>query len=232
MEKYLTVYHGSSKIIQAPVYGQSNPYNDYGMGFYCTESVELAKEWACSSELDGYANRYILDTTGLSVLSLTGGEYNILNWLYVLLQNRRFRMDGDIAVQAKQYIDTHFAIEYSSYDIIQGYRADDSYFSFASAFLNNTISISQLEKAMVLGKLGEQVVMISEKAFEALSFAEAIAAPKEIYYPQKLARDTAAREEFRKKKGRGNTMTEKYILDLMREGWTNGDERLQRVILK
>lgn len=232
MEMHLTIYHGSSKIIQAPVFGQGNPYNDYGLGFYCTESVELAKEWACSSELDGYANRYTLDTTGLSVLSLTGGEYNILNWLYVLLKNRRFRMDGDIAVQAKQYIDTHFAIDYRNYDIIQGYRADDSYFSFASSFLNNTISISQLEKAMVLGKLGEQVVMISEKAFRALSFQEAIAAPKEIYYPQKLARDTAAREEFRKEKSRGNVMTEKYVLDLMREGWTNGDERLQRVILK
>ncbi len=70
MEKHLTIYHGSSKIIQAPVFGQGNPYNDYGMGFYCTESAELAKEWACSSELDGYANRYMLDTTGLSLLPL------------------------------------------------------------------------------------------------------------------------------------------------------------------
>ncbi|MBR2627880.1 MAG: DUF3990 domain-containing protein, partial [Peptococcaceae bacterium] len=38
-----------------------------------------------------------------------------------------------------------------------GYRADDSYFSFANAFLNNTLSLRQLEKAMMLGKHGEQV---------------------------------------------------------------------------
>lgn len=31
--------------------------------------------------------------------------------------------------------------------MIRGYRADDSYFSFATAFLNNTISLAQLEKA-------------------------------------------------------------------------------------
>lgn len=97
------------------------------------------------------------------------------------------------------------------------YRADDSYFSFASAFLNNTISISQLEKAMVLGKLGEQIVAMSEKAFSALKFKEATPAQKEIYHPKKLARDTAARNEFRKEKKKGNAITEKYILDLMRE---------------
>ena len=232
MENCLTIYHGSAKIIQKPVFGYGNQYNDYGMGFYCTESMELAKEWACSLELDGYANSYSLNMSGLSVLQLTAGEYNILNWLYVLLQNRRFRIDGEIAVQAKQYIDTNFAIDYRKYDIIRGYRADDSYFSFANAFLNNTISLSQLEKAMVLGKLGEQVVIISEKAFEALTFHEDILAQKDLYFPQKQARDTAARAEFRAEKSRGNIMSEKYILDLMREGWMNDDERLQRVLLK
>ncbi len=228
----LTVYHGSNKIIKAPVFGLGNKNNDYGLGFYCTESEELAKEWACTSELDGYANKYILNMEGLTMLSLTNGEYNILNWLYVLLNNRRFRMDGDIALQAKKYIDEHFAVDYENYDIIKGYRADDSYFSFASAFLNNTISISQLEKAMVLGKLGEQVVVMSEKAFSALTFKEAIPAQKETYYPKKLARDTAARNDFKEEKKKGNVITEKYVLDIMREGWVSGDERLQRVILK
>ena len=213
----LTVYHGSNKIIQAPVFGLGNKNNDYGLGFYCTESEELAKEWACTSELDGYANKYTLDMKDLTMLSLTSGEYHILNWLYVLLQNRKFRMDGDIALQAKAYIDGNFAVDYKGYDFIKGYRADDSYFSFASAFLNNTISISQLEKAMVLGKLGEQIVAMSEKAFSALKFKEATPAQKEIYHPKKLARDTAARNEFRKEKKKGNAITEKYILDLMRE---------------
>ena len=231
MSNKIIVYHGSSKIIEKPVFGMGNPNNDYGLGFYCTESEELAKEWACSAESDGYANKYSLDLTGLSVLSLTNGEYNILNWLYVLLENRQFRISGDIATQAKEYIFNNFAVDYKSYDVIKGYRADDAYFSFANAFLNNTISVSQLEKAMVLGKLGEQVVAISQKAFDSLEFIEASVAPNETYLPKKIARDSAARDEFKQEKSRGSVLTEKYILDIIREGWKNDDERLQRVVL-
>ena len=70
MAEKIIVYHGSSKIIEKPIWGMGNPNNDYGLGFYCTENEELAKEWACSAESDGYANKYSLDLTGLSVLSL------------------------------------------------------------------------------------------------------------------------------------------------------------------
>lgn len=228
----LTVYHGSSVIIEKPQFGVGNPNNDYGLGFYCTETLDLAKEWACSAETDGYANKYVLDMSGLSVLSLTGGEYHILNWLAVLLENRKFRLGGDVARQARAYIFENFGIDNKKYDVIKGYRADDSYFSFASAFLNNTISLSRLERVMVLGKLGEQVVDVSQKAFDAISFEEAIAVPREIYYPKKLARDTDAREDFQKEKSRGSILTETYILDIIRQGWKNDDERLQRVVLR
>ncbi len=227
----LTIYHGSPVVIEKPTFGVGNPNNDYGLGFYCTETLDLAKEWACSAETDGYANKYTLDMTGLSVLSLTGGDYHILNWLAILLENRKFRIGGDVARLARDYIFENFGINYKQYDIIKGYRADDSYFSFASAFLNNTISLSQLERAMVLGKLGEQVVAVSQKAFDALTFEEAIPAPNEIYYPKKLARDTAAREEFQKEKSKGSVLTETYVLDIIRQEWKNDDERLHRVIL-
>lgn len=232
MENKITVYHGSPKVIEKPVFGVGNPQNDYGLGFYCTESQELAKEWACSVETDGFANQYTLDMTDLSVLSLTGGDYHILNWLYVLLENRTFKIRGDIARQAKEYIFKHFAIDYKDYDIIKGYRADDSYFSFATSFLNNTITLSQLEEAMALGKLGEQIVVMSEKAFQALTFTGATPAPKEIYYPRKLARDTSAREAFRKEKGLGNLLNGTYMIDIIRERWENDDARLQRVVLR
>lgn len=231
MSDKLTIYHGSSKIIERPDFGTGNPHNDYGLGFYCTESMELAKEWASSTETDGFANQYQLNLTGLSALSLTSGDYHILNWLSVLLENRRFRIDGAIAQQAKAYISENFSVDYKQYDIIRGYRADDSYFSFANAFLNNTISVTQLEKAMVLGKLGEQIVLISQKAFASIEFVNAIPAPNEIYLPKKLARDTAARKDFQQEKARGSILTEKYILDIMREGWKNDDERLQRIVL-
>ena len=232
MSEKLILYHGSTNIVKQPKFGYGNPHNDYGLGFYCTEESELAKEWACSEELDGYANQYEFATEDLSILSLTGGEYNILHWLAVLLENRKFHVSAAVASSAKQYILDNFSIDYRKYDVIRGYRADDSYFSFATAFLNNTISLSQLEKAMQLGRLGEQVVLMSEKSFEALSFVQAVHTPKEIYYPKKLARDTAAREAFFRERENAPVLSEIYMLDILREGWKSEDERLQRIVLR
>lgn len=44
----LRLYHGSENIIEVPEYGKGMRNNDYGRGFYCTEDIELAREWACA----------------------------------------------------------------------------------------------------------------------------------------------------------------------------------------
>ena len=231
MENSLTIYHGSPQIIETPKLAKGKPNNDYGRGFYCTENIELAKEWACSSETDGFANRYHFDPTNLSVLDLSSGEYHILTWLSILLENRTFRINGDIAQRAHKYIFEHFMIEYKAFDVIKGYRADDSYFSFATAFLNNTISLAQLEKAMVLGNLGEQVVLRSQRAFDRITFVESTIAPRSIYVPKKMARDTDARAKLEQKKTRQSVEDEVFILDIIRERWENNDTRIQRILL-
>lgn len=79
MANSLTIYHGSSHVIEHPEFGVGNPYNDYGLGFYCTESLELAKEWGASEEADGFVNQYSLNTTGLTELNLNDGSYTILH---------------------------------------------------------------------------------------------------------------------------------------------------------
>ena len=227
MDKTLTLYHGSSLIIERPEFGKGNPFNDYGLGFYCTETLELAKEWACSMERDGFANRYSFRIEGLAVLDLSDGRYNILNWLSILLMNRKFNLSSDIAAQGKEYLASTFLPPYENYDVIIGYRADDSYFSFASAFLNNTISLAQLERAMFLGKLGEQVVLKSERAFSRLHFEESIPAERTIYYPKKAARDSEARSAFREERKAAPVRDAVYMIDILREEWKNDDARLR-----
>ena len=232
MSNQIIIFHGSQQIIETPIFGEGNPRNDYGLGFYCTENIELAKEWACTERNDGFVNKYKLELEGLSELSLTAGDYHILNWLSVLLENRIFRIREEVAIRAKEYILEKFGVNYKEYDVIRGYRADDSYFSYVNAFLNNTISLKQLEKAMALGKLGEQVVPRTKKAFSALEFLGMEPVDKEIYYPKKLARDTKARENFRKERENAFVEDEVYILDIMRGRWENDDSRLQRVVLR
>ncbi|MEE3405801.1 MAG: DUF3990 domain-containing protein, partial [Acutalibacteraceae bacterium] len=181
----MLVYHGSDHIIEKPVYNGSKRTNDYGYGFYTTESIELAKEWACSDQRNGFANIYEFNPEGLSVLRLNSPEYNILNWLAILTKYRSYWQNGSIAEEAKNYLQQHFYVDSAPYDVIIGYRADDSYFTFAQDFVAGTISLKKLSEAMRLGKLGEQIVLKSEKAFEHIRFVGAEPADAETYYEMK-----------------------------------------------
>ena len=154
------LYHGSQIIIPKPIFGKGKTYNDYGLGFYCTENIELAKEWATNEGVDGYANKYEIETDNLTILDLS--NYSILSWLAILLENRVFKLSSPIEKKGKEYLIQTFTPDYKDFDVIIGYRADDSYFSFARSFLSNTISLRQLSYAMKLGKLGEQFVLKSE----------------------------------------------------------------------
>ena len=97
------IYHGSEKIVENPQFGFGKPYNDYGLGFYCTEVLDMAKEWGVSQDSDGYANKYQIDTSGLTILDLNNSEYTILHWLSVLLENRVFDITSALAQEAKEY---------------------------------------------------------------------------------------------------------------------------------
>lgn len=220
------LFHGSTKIIERPKLGVGNPKNDYGLGFYCTEHLDLAKEWACTDHLGGFANKYALDETGLRILQLKSSDYHILNWLAILLENRTFVIADGLPKEARDYLLQTFLPEYQSFDVIVGYRADDSYFAFANAFLNNTISLEQLGHAMHLGNLGEQVVLKSEKAFFQLSYLGSIPAEQTIYYPKRMARDKQAREDFQKTKSAVNASEQIFMIDILRQNWSNDDPRL------
>ena len=222
MPDLIDIYHGSDHIIEQPVFGAGKPYNDYGRGFYCTEHVELAKEWACSADSDGYANHYLLDCSGLSVLNLNAPEYNILHWLTILLENRKFNVADGLPQRARTYLLENFKVDYKKYDVIIGYRANDSYFSYAGDFVNGTLSLSDLSEAMRLGKLGEQVVLKSKKAFESLSFVETIKAPRQEYFAKYKSRDEEARTRYRQIASKPVAEREIYVLDIIRNNWKNG----------
>ena len=221
------VFHGSEHIVEKPVFRGGKKSNDYGYGFYTTESLDLAKEWACAKDTDGYANRYELDMAGLSVLNLNSSEYSILNWLALLTRYRSYWQNGSIAEEAKIYLQEHFFVDPEEYDIIIGYRADDSYFSFAQDFVAGTISLQKLSEAMRLGKLGEQIVLKSERAYTQIHFQGADFAEAQRWYDKKYVRDREARRAYRRSKSTSDGIADLYMLDIMREGITNGDSRLR-----
>lgn len=229
----LTLYHGSKIVIEKPTLHGSKGTNDYGYGFYCTKEIELANEWACPDNHDGYANEYSLDLEGLHVLDLSDKKYNILNWISLLLQYRIPKGLNPNNEQVRDYIVKHFSIDLTNVDVIIGYRADDSYFSFARDFIKNTITISQLSRAMELGKLGIQVVLHSQKAFDQLTYVKSTIAENETYYTKRVAQDLRAREEYQNiTRNIKVNKDDLFIMDIIRQEVTNNDPRIQRNILR
>ena len=223
----MIIYHGSDHIIETPLHNGSKRTNDYGYGFYTTENKELAMEWACSDNRDGFANTYELNIDGLHILNLNDSQYCILNWLAVLTKYRSYWQSGSVAEEAKNYLQKNFFVDPSEYDIVIGYRADDSYFSFAQDFVSGAISLRKLSEAMRLGKLGEQVVLKSKKSFSQIRFIDAETAAAEIYFEKKSIRDRDARRAYRFSRKEAENINELYMLDIMREEIRNGDPRLR-----
>ena len=226
-----TIYHGSAKIIEQPQYGAGRKDNDYGLGFYCTEDIELAKEWASSDERGGFVNCYEVEEDGMCFLDLQqiqeeSGSYSaqermILQWMAFLVDNRAIRLGSPVERRGKGYLVSRFLPDISKYDCLIGYRADDSYFSYARAFLSNTLTICQLSAAMRLGNLGHQYVIRSPRMFDRIRFLEAVPVDGGVYFPKRMQRDQSARKEFRRmldqEAGEG-----RYLSDLMRENKRTG----------
>lgn len=226
MDQRITIYHGSEKNIEQPIFGEGKKNNDFGLGFYCTENEDLAKEWAVSSLRNGFSNRYTLDTEYLNILHLNGPDYTILNWIAVLVEHRLFSIKTPVARRAKQYLIDNFSINVNAYDLIIGYRADDSYFDYAESFLNNGISVEQLARAMRLGKLGEQIVIKSKFAFSQLNYEGFDVAEKDRYYVLRKARNDEANQLYLEMLEEDSDGL--YIQDIMRGGIKNNDPRIPR----
>lgn len=204
------LYHGSEVEVKNPAFTYGRSDNDYGGGFYCTLDKKAASMWAVKKNNDGYISEYSIDLNGLNILNLNSDKYNVLHWITILIQNRG--VDGVENDEALEFLYENFSLNTSSYDIITGYRADDSYFSFARDFLNDNITLETLSSSLVLGKLGEQFVLKSKKAFSSITFISSKKVKREDYYSSFKDEDENARKEYRElrkgKKSEGILITE------------------------
>lgn len=223
----MILYHGSEKIVREPLWGAGSAANDYGRGFYCTEKAELGREWACRNGRDGFLNRYEIDMDGLNVIDLNSEDYTILHWLAVLTAHRGYWQRNSIAEDAKRYLQDHFSVDLEPADVVIGYRADDSYFSFAQDFIMGTISLQKLSTAMRLGELGEQVMLRSERAFSRIKFLDFETVEAEVYYRNKRERDLAARRAYRQNKETSDSMNDIFMIDIMRGRVTEDELRIR-----
>ena len=193
----MKLYHGSKLRLEKPKPFGSKEDNDYGAAFYLTQDLRSAHEWACRNNTVGIVNEYELNTRGLKILDLTDkSKYSVLHWLAVLLHYRTLD-DGFINsfVARLRFLEENYYIDVFEYDLVIGYRADDAYFRFPLDFIRGNLTLSQLEYAFNLGKLGIQYVITSQKGMENLIFINSFPS-EEKYINQYFDNVTRASKTF------------------------------------
>ena len=197
MDKII-LFHGSPDKIINPVFGRGEDKHDYGKGFYLTESIELASEWAVCrpNDLNGWVHKYEFETEGLKILDFQGES--VLTWLAELMKHRDAANSKRYRVLAQKFI-AKYGIETEEFDVIKGWRANASYFYIAKAFVRDEIDLDILEELLSLGGLGIQYCIKSEKAYSQLhEIQEALISVEYDVFNQKYnERDVQGRERMR-----------------------------------
>ncbi len=210
----MKLYYGAGKIIKQPTYGLGNPSNDYGLGFYLTPSKEAAFLWA-SRFKNGKVMTYAVGIENLKVLKLNNDtETDILRWIALLSKNR---FDSQERIRYKEVIEwlvRKFPVNLSDYDIVIGYRADDSYFAYSAGFVAGDISIETLSQAMLIGKLALQYVLISPKAFQFISYLKCEEVESQYSYDSFRKK---ALEDYHELKRNEDRFANHFIGDIMRK---------------
>lgn len=160
----LILFHGTSDEFVTPTFGLGDEKHDYGKGFYLTERLDLAKEWAVCKPNDknGWVHKFVLDTEGLKILDFQKND--VLAWLAELMKHRDAADSKRYRMLASKFIEK-YGIDTSGYDVIKGWRADASYFYIAKEFVRDNIDMDILEELLLLGGLGIQYCIKSELAF-------------------------------------------------------------------
>ena len=181
----IILYHGSPDKEIKPAFGLGENRHDYGKGFYLTENIDLAKEWAVCrpDETNGWVHKYELDMEGLKVLDFQ--KYSILSWLAELMKHRDAADSKRYRMLSQKFI-AKYGIETSGYDVIKGFVRDE-------------IDVEILEELLLLGGLGIQYCIKSELAYSRLSERkeELISVEYDEFNEKYNERDVTARKRMK-----------------------------------
>lgn len=187
----ITVYHGSQIKDFKPKYGLGEDKHDYGKGFYLTQNLELAKEWAVSiNDREGWVHTYHLDITDLTIFNFN--KVDSMCWLAELMKHRDADSSARYKRMSKLFIEK-YSVDTSKYDIIYGWRADSSYFSIAKRFVRNEIDYTLIAELFHLGDLDNQICLKSKAAFNVLTEVTQVLRVDKSYGIAYLSRDNDAR---------------------------------------
>lgn len=216
----MNLYHGSKISNLVPVENGSGIFNDYGPGFYLTPDRDAAGSWACKHDELGFIYKYFISNRNfknLKVLNLVDKEkYSVLNWISILVHFKKideeFKKENE---EALKWLDRYF-INVTNYDVIIGFRADDSYFDFPKAFISNNLAFEDLDYVYKLGDLGIQYFFRSNRAIKLLKEIECKKCD-EKYLGNHVKAVNHATNEYKKLIHEPKVSSKTYIFDIIRK---------------
>lgn len=128
--------------------------HSYGNGKYFTFSKAYASEF-------GNVNMYSLDYTGLNILDLR--EHDVKDWVNIVSFNR----DLDLRNDFKEFI-------IDQYDVIIGYRSDNSNLVALNKFIKGYIDSAELKRILTLDNRNINVCLKSERALNQITFCKVL----------------------------------------------------------
>lgn len=189
----IKVYHGSDVIVEKPEVKRGRANADFGVGFYVTESYEMAEKWA-SHKVPAVINEYDLDIDKLNTYNFNLDP----EWLDFVVANRRIKADG---------------YDFTNYDILRGPTADDKMFSTIEQYENGFISQETAVKALTTMKIGTQLSITNQEAIDnCLQFTGATTLSPE--------RREKVLKQNKKEHKAANDLTEKIIRDSHKQSQT------------
>ncbi len=197
MEKVI-LFHGTPAETVVPTYGLGDEKHDYGKGFYLTEDIELAKEWAVCrpDKQNGWVHKFALELDGLRILDFQ--KLDVLAWIAELMKHRHASDSKRYRVLSAKFID-RYGVDTEGYDVIKGWRANASYFYIAKEFVRDNVDVDILEDLLSLGGLGIQYCLKTPKAYENLKedYDGIIKVDYDEFNVKYNQRDAVARDKMR-----------------------------------
>lgn len=162
----LIVYHGSDNIIDKPKHNGGRKFSDFGLGFYITTNIEMAKSWSTrKKDKPAYVNKYMLNTEKLKSLTFDLD----LDWILFIAYNRGLLMNKEV----KNILDEKYT-SIDEYDVIIGPTADDRMFDTLNLFFSNNITLEHCIQSLNSMDLDIQYNIRSTDGISSISYMKSI----------------------------------------------------------
>lgn len=141
----MILYHGSNQLVTQPEIRNSHFFKDFGAGFYCTNSLKQAQQWAKRKST----------TTGTPVVS---------SFEFVQNPTLSVKIFSSMTEEWLDFVAACRTGKPHSYDIVEGPMADDQIWNFVEDFIAGEISREAFWALACFKKPTHQIVFHTERS--------------------------------------------------------------------